>query len=133
MAKISVNFTGVNDNPQGELLLQVEKVTLKDSNAGNPMIMLQCVIVNADDDRWIGRKVFPGLLLETDMKRQTFQALEALGLNVPEGNFDFDADELVGKTCWVFAKDSARKDGQGNMTQISKWGIEPEHAKASIS
>lgn len=133
MAKVNVNFTGVNEVPSGELYIEVEKAEVKQSQKGNPQLSLQCTIKDAEDPRWVGRKIFPLLALDTDMKRFTFQALAALGLDVPEGDFNFDTDELIGKGCWVGAKAVDRPDGGGLITNIKRWGIEPENAQASIN
>jgi hypothetical protein len=133
MARVAVDFTGVNDQPEGELLIHIEKAEVKDSQSGNPMVALQCKVVAAENDRWVGHRVFPFLMLATDMKRQTFQALDALGLDVPEGTFDFDTDELIDKETWVYAVSKDSPKGQGRMTQVQRWGITPTAAKASVA
>jgi len=133
MPKITANFTGVNEVPTGEMLIKIEKVDLKQSQGGNAMLNLQCAILASEDDRWNGRKVFPILMLETDMRRQTFQALNAMGLSVPEGDFSFDSDELVGKEVYVFATEKERQDKTGKMTNVTAWGVTPKLLKPSIT
>jgi hypothetical protein len=133
MTKVAVNFTGVNDVPSGELQIVVEKAEAVESSKGNPMVKLQCAIIGAEEERWVGHKLFPVLLLETDMKRETFKALKAFGLGTSEGEFAFDTDDLLGKSTWVFAKEGERPDGGGKISQIKAWGIQPKVAKVSIS
>lgn len=122
MAKVAVNFTGVNDVPEGELLYRVEKAEVGDSQKGNPQLKLQCVIVAAEDERWVGHKAFPMLALTGDMKRFTYQALEAFGLDVPEGDFSFDTDDLIDRETWVYAKAADRPDGGGKISNVKRWG-----------
>ena len=131
MPVIKADFTGVHDVPAGELYIQIVKSEFKESKGGqNPMIVSQCKILQDESGRWVGRQFIWQALLATDMKRDTFDALTALGIGFPEGQVDIDTDvlceELVGKTCWVFAvAQEPANDQYQKSTMVKRWGITP--------
>lgn len=96
---ISVDFTDVESGggmptPDGYYVAEVTKAEQEVSQNGNDMITV----------RWktnIGSSVFDRFVLVPQSLWVLRTALEAMGFEIPDGQFDFDVDDLVGNSCGI--------------------------------
>jgi hypothetical protein len=94
---VSVDFTDVESGggiptPDGYYVAEIAKAEQEVSQNGNDMIVV----------RWktnINSTVFDRFVLVPQSLWVLRTALECMGMDVPDGPFDFDVDDLVGQTC----------------------------------
>lgn len=94
---VSVDFTDVESGggiptPDGYYVGEIVKAEQEVSQNGNDMITV----------RWktnINSTVFDRFVLVPQSLWVLRTALECMGIDVPDGPFDFDVDDLVGNTC----------------------------------
>lgn len=96
---VSVDFTGVESGggsptPDGYYVAEITKAEQEVSQSGNDMIVV----------RWktnIGSIVFDRFVLLPQSLWVLRTALESMGYEIPDGQFDFDPDDLIGNTCGI--------------------------------
>lgn len=94
---VSVDFTDVESGggsptPDGYYVGEITKAEQEVSQSGNDMIVV----------RWktnIGSIVFDRFVLVPQSLWVLRTALESMGYDIPDGQFDFDPDDLVGDKC----------------------------------
>lgn len=99
---VSVDLSGVESTrkaiPEGTYSVVVNKAELKDSQSGNPMIALEFEV---DQGTHKGVKLYENCSLQPQALFKLKAVLQGLGFPIPKGNFNLDADELVGMSCEV--------------------------------
>lgn len=103
MPQVSVDFSQVQEFeliPEGEYLVEVDEAEVKQSSTGKSMMQLQLTVKEPED--YEGRKLFDNMMLEGNALWRTKRDLGALMGNVPDGQFSFSTEDLVGAQCIVY-------------------------------
>lgn len=92
---IKANFKDVKSYktpPEGDYVLKVVEAELAESSNDNEMIKLEAEIIEGD---FSGSKVWHNLVFSEKALWKTREALEAMGVDVPEGVLELDPGDLV--------------------------------------
>lgn len=95
---VTLDFTGVESNfmpPEGDYRLKVVSVNHKD-NDGDGAFVWKFEITGADSKKLVGKTFTNYTNLGENSLWVLRNLLEALGVEIPEGPFDIDTEELVG-------------------------------------
>jgi hypothetical protein len=102
-SKISVDFSGVESGggrkvPDGEYLLKVVEVEVKDSQAGNQYLAFKYKVANGP---FAGATIWDNVSLKSTALWRLRTLLECFGMNPADGKMDLDLPKMVGKTVFV--------------------------------
>lgn len=92
---VKANFKDVKSYktpPEGDYVLKVVEAELAESANENEMIKMEAEIVNGD---YSGSKVWHNLVFSEKALWKTREALEAMGIEVPDGVLELDPSDLV--------------------------------------
>ena len=121
-----IDFTEGEDQPQGELLLEIVKATAKLSKNGNKMLSVQLKVIDGADGKFNSRSLFDNWMLAGNGTGRTGDALRAFLGRVPAKGTSMTAAELVGTQTWatVILEESTAPGYEGTVqSRIRKYGI----------
>lgn len=84
--------------PEGTYAVVVNKAELTKSREGNNMIKMEFEVTEGPHK---GAKLFENCSLQPQALFKLKSVMLALGMNIPEGSFDLDTNDLVGLNCEV--------------------------------
>ncbi len=101
--KVSIDFTGVESGggrkvPDGEYLLKVVEVEVKDAQSGGQYLAFKYKVANGP---FAGSTVWDNASLKPQALWRLRTLLEAFGTNPSDGKMDLDIAKLVGRTVFV--------------------------------
>lgn len=132
--KVSVDFSGVESGggrkiPEGEYLLKVVEVEMKDSQAGNQYLAFKYKVANGP---FAGANIWDNVSLKSTALWRLRTLLECFGMNPPEGKMDLDLTKMVGKTIFVeVANETYQGKEKPRITNLIAGGQESSSAPKS--
>lgn len=101
-SSVNLDLSGVEVSrraiPEGTYAVVVNKAELTKSREGNNMIKLEFEVTEGPHK---GAKLFENCSLQPQALFKLKSVMLALGMNIPEGSFDLDTNDLVGLNCEV--------------------------------
>lgn len=101
-SSINLDLSGVEVSrkaiPEGTYAVVVNKAELTQSREGNNMIKLEFEVTEGPHK---GAKLFENCSLQPQALFKLKSVMLALGMNIPNGSFDLDTNDLVGLNCEV--------------------------------
>lgn len=101
-SSVNLDLSGVEVNrraiPEGTYAVVVNKAELTKSREGNNMIKMEFEVTEGPHK---GAKLFENCSLQPQALFKLKSVMLALGMNIPEGSFDLDTNDLVGLNCEV--------------------------------
>lgn len=102
-SKISVDFSGVESGggrkiPDGEYLLKVVEVEVKEAQSGGQYLAFKYKVANGP---FAGATVWDNTSLKPQALWRLRTLLECFGMNPGDGKMDLDLPKMVGKTVFV--------------------------------
>lgn len=117
--------------PPDTYVMQVIEAEESQSSAGNPQIVLDLRVTAGE---WRGAEKRDWVTITESSLGRVVQVLEAFGIEIPEGEFEFKPSDLVGKTAEVVLREETyvvapekRKgsDDDGTRTGVKVKGYKP--------
>ena len=101
-SSVNLDLSGVEVSrraiPEGTYAVVVNKAELTKSREGNNMIKMEFEVTEGPHK---GAKLFENCSLQPQALFKLKSVMLALGMNIPEGSFDLDTNDLVGLNCEV--------------------------------
>lgn len=101
-SSVNLDLSGVEVSrraiPEGTYAVVVNKAELTKSREGNNMIKMEFEVTEGLHK---GAKLFENCSLQPQALFKLKSVMLALGMNIPEGSFDLDTNDLVGLNCEV--------------------------------
>lgn len=101
-SSVNLDLSGVEVSrkaiPEGTYAVVVNKAELTKSREGNNMIKLEFEVTEGPHK---GAKLFENCSLQPQALFKLKGVMLALGMNIPDGSFDLDTNDLVGLNCEV--------------------------------
>lgn len=101
-SSVNLDLSGVEVSrraiPEGTYAVVVNKAELTKSREGNNMIKMEFEVTEGPHK---GFKLFENCSLQPQALFKLKSVMLALGMNIPEGSFDLDTNDLVGLNCEV--------------------------------
>lgn len=114
MPQISVDFSDAPDFsliPEGKYYVEVVEADVTTSQNGDPMMKVQLEIT--EEGEFQGRKLFDNMMLVGNGLGITKRNLGILLGDVPDGEFSFDTDDLLGQEAQVLVKHRVWEEANG--------------------
>ena len=101
-SSVNLDLSGVEVSrraiPEGTYAVVVNKAELTKSREGNNMIKMEFEVTEGPHK---GAKLFENCSLQPQALFKLKSVMLALGMNIPNGSFDLDTNDLVGLNCEV--------------------------------
>lgn len=101
-SSVNLDLSGVEVSrkaiPEGTYAVVVNKAELTKSREGNNMIKMEFEVTEGPHK---GAKLFENCSLQPQALFKLKSVMLALGMNIPDGSFDLDTNDLVGLNCEV--------------------------------
>lgn len=113
MPQINIDFTNAPSFeliPEGKYFIEVVEAEPTKSQAGKAMMKLTLEI---SDGEYAERKLWDNMMLEGDGLGITKRNLQILLGDVPDGQFSFDTDDLIGAEAQVLVKHRVWEESKG--------------------
>lgn len=122
MSPIPVNFDdveawsgGVYLNPGSHVVKIVSAEEGKSKSNDNPQIQIELEAVSGPE---AGATIRDWWTITPSTLGKIKQHLQALGANLPAGQFNLDASTLVGQSCKIVVREETKNDGSGDTRNV---------------
>lgn len=124
MAKFRVSFSGADDGfeelPAGIYTVENSAIESKTTKNGDPMLSVTHTVLEADDDKYVGRKMWSNFILEHENEnvqarnrgnaKKFFVAIGLMDRDDELEDLEFDEEDVVGTQCVMTVKVTKKDD-----------------------